>query len=361
MSRNNVTKGGENKRISTAKAGSSDRTSRREANVPCPDGPPRVVGPRCRAAKSSRRLSVGRLADQKQSKAESITGSQVDEPTFFVVIICLDNCLVGLLGGLGPYPTVSPPSSLVSSVADSANLEAGFARQLFQTTPGKTTLTETTPGETTPSKKTPSEMTPSGPPPSVVSSGPPVGPINIESSREDLVQSSERETVEPSVTDGKRKKRSAPDSSASIDAQAGTGSDEPLRKKKKKEKKKRKKSTEGQSEPIRDAEGQELVVREGSSRDAATRAVVESSGSPNIPLEKRKKPSCGSDASASAAMTPSVVPPTTTGGGSATETPRIKFRDRVEFKYDGDTPLAFAPSECADEDQGFGTSASTFV
>ena len=81
---------------------------------------------------SSRRLSVGRLTDQKQSKAESITGSQVDEPTFFVVIMCLDNCLVGHLGGLGPYPTVSPPSSLVSSVADSANLEVGFARQSFQ-------------------------------------------------------------------------------------------------------------------------------------------------------------------------------------------------------------------------------------
>ena len=49
------------------------------------------------------------------------------------MIICLDNYLVGLLGGSGPYPTVSPPSSLVSSVADSANLEVRFARQLFWT------------------------------------------------------------------------------------------------------------------------------------------------------------------------------------------------------------------------------------
>ncbi|KAF3517567.1 hypothetical protein DY000_02058478 [Brassica cretica] len=187
--------------------------------------------------------------------------------------MCLDNCLVGLLGGLGPPVRC-------------------------KTTPGETTLRETTPGETTPSKTTP-------------------GPINIKSSREDLVQSSERETTEPSVTDGNKKKRSAPDSSASIDAQGRTGSDEPPRKKKKKEKKKRKKSIEGQPEPIGDAE------------------------------EKRKKPSCGSDASASAAKTPSVVPPTTTGGGSASEERRIKFRERVEFKYDGDTPLAYAPSECA--------------
>ncbi|KAF3601666.1 hypothetical protein F2Q69_00036649 [Brassica cretica] len=191
-------------------------------------------------------------------------------------------------------------------------------------------------------------MTPLGPPPPVVSSGPSVGPINIESSREDLVQSSERETADPSVTNGNKKKRSAPNSSASIDAQARTGSDEPPRKKKKKEKKVRKKSAEGQSEPIGDAEGHEPVVHEGSSRDATTRAVVESSGSPNIPLEKRKKLSCGSDVSASAAKTPSVAPPTITGGGSASEERRIKFRDGVEFKYDGDTPLAYAPSKCSE-------------
>ncbi|KAF2602118.1 hypothetical protein F2Q70_00025932 [Brassica cretica] len=71
-------------------------------------------------------------------------------------------------------------------------------------------------------------------------------------------------------------------------------------------------------------------------------------GSPNILLEKRKKPSCGSDVSSSAAKAPSVAPPTTTGGGSASEERRIKFRDFVEFKYDGNTPLAYAPLECAE-------------
>ncbi|KAF3494233.1 hypothetical protein DY000_02052424 [Brassica cretica] len=153
----------------------------------------------------------------------------------------------------------------------------------------------TTPGETTPSRTTPGETTHSGPPPLAISPRPSVGPINIESSREDLVQSSERETVEP------------------------TGSDEPP-KKKKKEKKKRKKSIERQSEPVGDSEGHEPVVHESSPREAATRAVVESSGSPNVPLEKKKKPSSERDASASAAKTP---------------------------PYDGDTPLAYAPSECA--------------
>ncbi|KAF3601894.1 hypothetical protein F2Q69_00036651 [Brassica cretica] len=35
-------------------------------------------------------------------------------------------------------------------------------------------------------------------------------------------------------------------------------------------------------------------------------------------------------------------------GGSASEERRIKFRDRVEFKYAGGTPLVCAPSECAE-------------
>ncbi|KAF3494238.1 hypothetical protein DY000_02052422 [Brassica cretica] len=148
-----------------------------------------------------------------------------------------------------------------------------------------------TPGETTPSRTTPGETTHSGPPPLAISPGPSVGPINIESSREDFVQSSERETAETSMTAGNKKKRSAPDSSASIDAQARTGSDEPPKKKKKKEKKKRKKSIERQSEPVGDSEGHKPVVHEGSPREAANRAVVESSGSPNVPLEKKKKPS----------------------------------------------------------------------
>ena len=60
-----------------------------------------------------------------------------------------------------------------------------------ETTPNKATPSQTTPGETTPSRTTPGETTHSGPPPLVISPRPFVGPINIESSREDLVQSSE--------------------------------------------------------------------------------------------------------------------------------------------------------------------------
>ena len=89
---------------------------------------------RCRAANSSRRAGDFRsLALSAKSSLESSRslGSRVNEPSLFVVIMCLDNCLVGLLGGSDPCPTVSPPSSLVSSVAESTNLEVGFARQLF--------------------------------------------------------------------------------------------------------------------------------------------------------------------------------------------------------------------------------------
>ena len=63
-------------------------------------------------------------------------------------------------------------------------------------------------------------------------------------------ESSDRETAEPSVTDGNRKKRSA-----SIEAHTGAESDEPPKKKKKKEKKKRKKPVEERSEPSGDVGG----------------------------------------------------------------------------------------------------------
>ncbi|KAF2580021.1 hypothetical protein F2Q68_00005048 [Brassica cretica] len=81
--------------------------------------------------------------------------------------------------------------AFVDVISELFTLRLFFVSDLHKTTPGETTLSETTPGETTPSE----------PPPTAVSSGPPVGPINIESSREDLMQSSERETAEPSVTD----------------------------------------------------------------------------------------------------------------------------------------------------------------
>ncbi|XP_013668902.1 meiosis-specific protein ASY2-like [Brassica napus] len=59
---------------------------------------------------------------------------------------------------------------------------------------------------------TPSETTPSRPSSLAVTPGPFVDPVNIESSRE--------EAAESSVTDGNKKKRSAPDSSTSVEADA---------------------------------------------------------------------------------------------------------------------------------------------
>ena len=127
---------------------------------------------------------------------------------------------------------------------------------------------------------TPGETTPSRPSPLAVTPGPFVDPVNIKSSRE--------EAAESSVTDSNKKKRFAPDSSTSVEARTRTESDEPPRKKKKKEKKKRKKSIEGQSEPIGDVEGRKPVVHDGSSRDVAAQADVESTDSPIVPLERKK-------------------------------------------------------------------------
>ncbi|KAG2287997.1 hypothetical protein Bca4012_031150 [Brassica carinata] len=139
------------------------------------------------------------------------------------------------------------------------------------------TLSETTPSETTP----PAPLPPN-PLPLTVSPRPSVGPVNAESSREDLMRTSEWETAEPSVTDGNKKKRSAPDSSASAASQARTESDGPPKKKKKKMEKKKKKPVEGHSEPIGDIEGRKTAIEEGSSRDAAARAVVEGRNLPVV-------------------------------------------------------------------------------
>ncbi|KAF3552476.1 hypothetical protein DY000_02009546 [Brassica cretica] len=260
--------------------------------------------------------------------------------------MCLGNCLAGLLGGLSPYPTVSPPSSLVSSVADSANLIVGFARQLSQICDFDrlldypidsstaqwtlyarcgTTPREETPREETSRVKTPRGAVPPAPLPLVISPGPSKGPDNVDSSREDLTLISEREIAEPSVTGG-NKKRSAPDSSASAASQARSESD--------------------------GAETCEIVIEKGSPRDAAARRVVDSDNSPPIFLKKKKTArsheSSTPAAPASAAKISPAAPRTLVEGGSASEDRRVKFHDRVEFKYVGETPLSFAPTDCAE-------------
>ncbi|KAG2265793.1 hypothetical protein Bca52824_072872 [Brassica carinata] len=175
------------------------------------------------------------------------------------------------------------------------------AKKASSATPSETTLSGTTPREETPREETPRGAIPfffelyralcrgaipPAPLPLVVSPGPSTGPANVDSSREDLTLISERETAEPSVTGG-NKKRSAHDSSASAASQARTESDGPPKKKKKNERKK-KKSVEEQSEPAEGAENCETVIEKGSSLDAAARGVVDSDNSPSISLKKKK-------------------------------------------------------------------------
>ncbi|KAG2291366.1 hypothetical protein Bca52824_038035 [Brassica carinata] len=89
-----------------------------------------------------------------------------------------------------------------------------------------------------------------------------------------------------------------------------------------------------------------------SSRDAAARGVIDSDNSPSISLKKKKTDrsheSSTPAASASAARIPPAAPRTLVEGGSASEDRRVKFHDRVEFKYIGETPLSFAPIDCAE-------------
>ncbi|XP_022567983.2 uncharacterized protein LOC125593185 [Brassica napus] len=229
------------------------------------------------------------------------------------------------------------------------------AKRGSSATPSETTPSGTTPREETPREKTPREKTPRGaippaPLPLAVSPRPSSGPVIVGSSREDLTLISERETAEPSVTGG-NKKRSAPDSSTPATSQARTESDGPPKKKKKNEKKK-KKSAEEQSEPAEDTGNRETVIEKSLSRDAAARGVVDSDNSPSIPL-KRKKSSRSHElstpaSSASAAKIPPAAPQTLVEGGSTSEDRRVKFRDHVEFKYVGETPLSFAPTDCAE-------------
>ena len=94
--------------------------------------------------------------------------------------------------------------------------------------------------------------------------------------------------------------------------------------------------------------GRELVAHDSSNRDVAAQTSVELEDSPNVLFERRKKTSHGQDAPASIEKTPLVAPSTTRSSGSASKGDRIKFPDHVEFKYDGDTLLAYAPKECAE-------------
>ena len=196
-------------------------------------------------------------------------------------------------------------------------------------------------------KKTPfvaSEGTTStGPSLPEVPPAPIADPVDIESSKEDLAQgSADRETANRSVSKSK-KKRSAPSSSTSIEAHT----EPPKKKKKKKKEKRKKKPVEERSEPSQGVDGRELVVHGDSSRKAAAQIGVELDDSPTVPLVRKRKESEGQDAPASAEKSTLAAPPMIGSSGLVPEERQIKFPDLVEFEYDRDTPLAYAPTECA--------------
>ncbi|KAL0649896.1 hypothetical protein Bca4012_092587 [Brassica carinata] len=118
-------------------------------------------------------------------------------------------------------------------------------------------------------------------------------PVNVESSREELAQESSGQGIaEPLATGGNKKKRSAPSSSASVEAPVGSEPYEPPTKRKKKEKKKKKKRTVGErSEPSEDVGGRELVAFDSSNRDVAARTSAELDESPNVSLGRKKQSS----------------------------------------------------------------------
>ncbi|KAF3540266.1 hypothetical protein F2Q69_00023776 [Brassica cretica] len=139
-----------------------------------------------------------------------------------------DNYHVGLLGGSCPYPTVSPPSSLVSSVANSVNLEVRSEGWMFRA--------------------------------------------------RDLAHFFDLTTgsIKTSKVKKKGKNRPASDSSAatgqggSSEAAMGTQSDDPPKKKTKK----KKKIAEGDVNEVqtglsKDMQGREVAIREGSGDGAA--------------------------------------------------------------------------------------------
>ncbi|KAG2248198.1 hypothetical protein Bca52824_087826 [Brassica carinata] len=205
-----------------------------------------------------------------------------------------------------------------------------------------------TPGEAT-SSVTPGETASSGPLPLVISPAPTADPINTESSREELVQESSSQGIaEPLVTGGNQNKRSAPSSSASVEIRTGSEPDEPPKKRKKKEKKKKKRTIGERSEPSEDVGGRELVAFDSFNRDVTAWTSVELDQSPNVPLERKKKSSHEGSVPASVEKSPPAAPSATRRSGSSSKRGPVKFPDHVEFKYDGDTPLAYAPMECAE-------------
>ncbi|XP_022558249.1 meiosis-specific protein ASY2-like [Brassica napus] len=203
-------------------------------------------------------------------------------------------------------------------------------------------------------------------PPAVIRTTPVPDPVGSEPSRESFVP----EVDESAQTRKKGKKRPAPDASitmvqgGSSEIAAEVRQDEPPQKKKKKDKKK--KPAEKDPVPSVGAENRKLVVHEESSRGNGALTDDGLSSFPIVPLEReRREPSVdrGSDgrdhsktpegrreAEVSQSITATTPRPTPSapGGSSTRKKGPVNFPDHVEFKYDGETPLAYTPEDCAE-------------
>ena len=194
---------------------------------------------------------------------------------------------------------------------------------------------------------TPGETTSSGPLSLVIPQALTTDPVNTESLREEPVQeSSDRETAEPSVTDGNKKKRF--DRLLRSRLVLGQNPMNLQRRRRRKRRRRRRGLLRSDRSPAETWRGRELVALDSSNRNVAAQTSDELDDSPSIPLERKKKSTREGDAPTSVEKSPPAAPSATRSSGSASKGGRIKFPDHVEFKYDGDTPLAYAPTECAE-------------
>ncbi|XP_013617627.1 PREDICTED: uncharacterized protein LOC106324154 [Brassica oleracea var. oleracea] len=114
--------------------------------------------------------------------------------------------------------------------------------------------------------------------------------------------------------------------------------------------KKKKKHAEKDPVPSVGAENRELVVHEESSRGNAASPSGPSVDRGSDGRDHSKTPEGRREAGVSQSITATTPrsTPSAPGGSSTRKKGPVKFPDHVEFKYDGDTPLAYDPEECAE-------------
>ncbi|KAG2255967.1 hypothetical protein Bca52824_075261 [Brassica carinata] len=112
--------------------------------------------------------------------------------------------------------------------------------------------------------------------------------------------------------------------------------------------KKKKKHAEKDPVPSVGAENRELVVHEESNSNAVASPSSVDRGSDGRDHSKTPEGRREAGVSQSITATTPRSTPSAPGGSSTRKKGPVKFPDHVEFKYDGDTPLAYDPEECAE-------------